>query len=771
MPHREVAGFPANATTSARGTRAARPRPGRGLRLAGAVAAALALAGCASGGAPPRQAGAVVPLPELARQAEIRRTEHGVPHIEAENLRAAGFALAWVQLEDHGDGIIRGMEAARGRYSLIEGSARVDTDARALRRHALATAGISLLEEDTRDVYDGFAEGMNHFIRVHAARLPDWARPDFTGADVLARDIGSANGIAMARFRQNLLDSPEDARLLKFEDGEWRRSPAGSNPQPPRRREPADTSWNEGDTDDVGSNAWALAPSRTRSGRAILLRNPHLAWTAGYYEAHVRVPGKLDFYGDFRIGGPFTVIGGFNADLGFATTNNASRSHEFYALRLDPGRPGHVLLDGRSVSLRYDSVRVEYVDDGLRGTTWREFIESPIGPVFHTTDSIAYVLREALDGDHRAGEQWLKMMKARNLVEYLEAMRMQARATSNFTYADRAGNIHYVWVSTAPLLPHPAGGDSVAVLVTRTAEAWSAIAPFDSLPQLLNPAGGYIHNENDSPHYTNLNAVMPHSFGFWVEPPRLRLRSQLGASLLHNDSVFSLEDVILRKHTPRMLLAERVKADLVAALRARPADAAAAHGLSVLEEWDGTVTPDSRGGVLFEAWWSRYRSLREGQDLHATEWSPAEPMTTPRGLASAADAGAAFDAAVTDVLRRHGGVDVAWGAVHRVRRGDVDVPVGGCNGVLGCFRVLAFSQPQQDGTRIVNGGDGWILAVEFADTPRAYSVLGYGQSPDTASPYHADQAELFAAGRMKPVRFTEQDIAASAVRRYRPGEQ
>src|SRR6185369_8103367 len=59
---------------------------------------------------------------------------------------------------------------------------------------------------------------------------------------------------------------------------------------------------------DDGSNAWAFAPSRTKSGKAILLRNPHLAWTAGYYEAQVTVPGVLDFYGDFRIGGPFIVV-------------------------------------------------------------------------------------------------------------------------------------------------------------------------------------------------------------------------------------------------------------------------------------------------------------------------------------------------------------------------------------------------------------------------------------------------------------------------------
>ena len=52
---------------------------------------------------------------------------------------------------------------------------------------------------------------------------------------------------------------------------------------------------------DDGSNARAFAPSRSKTGNAILLRNPHLAWTAGYWEAHVTVPGKLDFYGVYHV--------------------------------------------------------------------------------------------------------------------------------------------------------------------------------------------------------------------------------------------------------------------------------------------------------------------------------------------------------------------------------------------------------------------------------------------------------------------------------------
>jgi acyl-homoserine-lactone acylase len=702
-------------------------------------------------------------LPELAQQVEIRRTTWGVPQIHAENLRAAAFALAYVQLEDYGIDIVRGMYAARGELARLDGAGRIDADVAARQRHARARETWPLLHADTRDVYAGFAEGMNHYIQVHADRLPGWVRPDIVAEDVLARDIGGPAAGPMNAFRRRLLEDTADVALLAADgSGGWRR--IGS------RTAAAPGAASEDDGDDVGSNAWALAPHRTRSGHAMLMRNPHLAWSAGYYEAHLRVPGRLDFYGDFRIGGPFTVIGGFNRHLGFSTTNNATRSHEFYALRAHPTLRDHVLLDGAAVPLQLDSISVEYrAADGIAAAT-REVWTSPLGPIVHRTDSLVYVYRPAAMGEYRAGEQWLEMMKATSLDEWRDAMRIGARTTSNFTYADRAGNIFYAWVSGAPLLPHPAGGDSLAILVTRSDQAWSRVVQFDALPQLLNPPGGYIRNENDSPHYTNLNQVLPDTFSFWVEPPRMRLRSQHGHLLLHNDRVFSLEDAIEAKHSMRMLLADRVKPDLLTALGASRPTGEVRRAVALLEQWDNTVAAGSRGGVLFEAWWARYRALMGSEPLFAVEWSMEEPATTPHGLASPERAAEAFAWAVDEVARRHGAWDVAWGDVHRVQRGSVDVPVGGCAGALGCFRVLTFTTAA-DNRRIVDGGDGWVLAVEFGDEPRAYSVLAYGQSPDPASPHHADQAVLFAEGQMKPVFWTEDEISRATIRRYHPGNE
>ena len=254
-----------------------------------------------------------------------------------------------------------------------------------------------------------------------------------------------------------------------------------------------------------------------------------------------------------------------------------------------------------------------------------------------------------------------------------------------------------------------------------------------------------------------------------IERPRLGLRSQHALELIHNKRKVSLEDVVTLKHSMRMLLADRVKPDLLKAIRSNSNDAEVLAAADLLHKWDNTVAADSRGSLLFEIWWRRYSQLAR-DSLYAEPWTPARLTSTPRGLGKPGAAAEAFVAAIGTMKQQYGSVDVAWGDVHRVRRGNVDEPVGGCSGQLGCFRVLGYAQ-QPDGKRVANSGDGWVLAVEFGkNVPRAYSVLAYGQSPDPASPHHADQAEMFAKGQLKTVRFTEADIARGTIRQYRPGQ-
>jgi acyl-homoserine-lactone acylase len=265
----------------------------------------------------------------------------------------------------------------------------------------------------------------------------------------------------------------------------------------------------------------------------------------------------------------------------------------------------------------------------------------------------------------------------------------------------------------------------------------------------------------------------PAKFPSYFPPPRLNLRSQHAIELVDNDRRMSLEDVVVLKHSYRMLLGDRVRDDLVRAVRASEPTADVAAAIDVVAAWDKTTAPESRGGTLFEIWWRRYLSTGGGAAAgspYAEPWTPAAPTTTPRGLRDSRRAVEAFTWAVTETKRRFGDVAISWGDSHRVRRGNVDVPVGGCASDLGCFRVMTYRNGA-DGKYEATGSDGWILAVEFGDQPRGYSILAYGQSPNPASPYHADQAEMFARGQLKRIAWNDADIEAQTIKRYRPGER
>ncbi|MDA1184097.1 MAG: penicillin acylase family protein [Acidobacteria bacterium] len=703
------------------------------------------------------------PDADLPRQVEVIRTAYGVPHIYADNLRALGYALAYLQVEDYGERVPLGLLRARGQLASHQGRGALDSDFANRPSFTRAVQVYGELHEDTRSVYEGFAAGVNRYMAQHPEAFADWLVSPFTGYDVAALYVYRPS-LGQARRWVRALEGVAEAPLLDV-DGV---APAGAIEE--------------------GSSAWALAPSRTASGAAILLRNPHLSWEAGYWEAHVVVPGRLDFYGDFRIGAPLGIIGGFNRHLGFATTNNDVDNAQVYALEVDPDRADHYVLDGASIPIGRETMSLRFRNGDGYGLESRERLVTEFGPVIHRAHGRIYVLRAPEDGEFRGGEQFLRMIQATTLAEWTDAVRLRAHPRSNFTYADAEGNIFFLWNAAIPRFPHPYD-EARAVPVTRRDQIWTALHELEDLPQLLNPVGGYLRNENDGPWLTNLRAPLdPDDYPDYFEAHEFSLRSQHAQQLIGGDERLSLEDVMLRKHSYRMLLADRVKSDMVAAARDAVGAAAldtddvdpdrVASALTLLERWDNTAAPESRGGVLFQEWWTRYTEALDADadpargddtvEFFAVPWSSAAPTETPRGLANPGLAARVFPGAVAATVDRFGASDVAWGDVHRVRRGDVDVPVGGCPGRLGCYRVLNFRE-DDDGRRRAVGGDGWVLGVEFTSPLRAVSVLAYGQSSDDASPNYADQAAMFARGEMKEVAFTREDVERAAERRYRPG--
>ena len=694
----------------------------------------------------------------LSARVEVVRTEYGIPHIYAEDWKAFGFAMGWVQSEDYGDQVAVGIVRRRGEYGRYTGRDSIRGDFAGRDAHAVAVARYSSLEPRVRAVYEGFAEGVNEYARQNPDVFPEWLVPNFTGVDALTNDVYTwSRGDAAAFVRAQTRRESEQM-------GQGN-TPAPAYPDSWGHAEELASTF---DPAVDGSNAWALDGTRTASGDAILLRNPHLSWEAGYYEAHVQIRGDMEFYGDFRIGGAFGIIGGFNRHLGWATTNNSPSYSQVYAVQLHPSRDGHLLLDGNAVALQDSTITVDWTElDGSTGQTSETVRWSPWGPVVHENDEYAFVLTDPRDGQYRRGEQLVKMMTAESLEEWLDVMRMRAHASSNFTYADAHGNIALYYNARIPSLPHEPTGDSAAIAHSRS-DMWTEVAAWESLPLYVNPPGGYVQQANDTPDFINLNVSLDRdTVAHNLPEARLRLRSQLSFALIHGDSQLSLEDVVELKHSPRMLAAERMLDDLLAVIDASEPTPDLQRARSILGDWDRTAAATSRGGVLFKAWFNTYMQMTDTME-YRVEWDRASPTQTPFGVGRPGRALAALRLALEDLADEGVAPDARWGDVHRVVRGDVDAPVSGCEGALGCFRTLSFAS-LDDGRRVVNRGDGWVFAVEFGEQPRGYSILAYGQSRLEDSPHHDDQAAMFARDEMKPMLWREEQIAAAAIRRYRPG--
>ena len=691
----------------------------------------------------------------------IRRDTFGIPHIFAETDEAAGFGLGYAQAEDHLEILARRFLEARGEAARTFGAAlEHDVAMHRVDNHAGARRQLDHLGAAFRGVVKAFADGVNLYVSQHRDEVPTWI-PEFTAADVLANTHSSAaesvGGAALAR-----------ALAAKY--------PSQIKEEAARKEHASDLE----EPDAPGSNALALSGSRTTSGKTILLGNPHLSWSSRYWEAHIVVPGRLNFYGSTLVGLPW-LRAGFNESLGYVQTNNAPDLSDVFLLTLDPTRPDTYRFEGRSRSLIRKDVEVAVKQpDGTLRSERRTFWASHLGPIVHRSADRVFAYRSVALDSWRQFEGFYELSHARSLKEYRRTLGRLLNQTSNFTYADAAGNVLYQW--NAKLPKRVADGTSYELDVPGDTRkyVWTKYHRIADLPHMLNPRGGYIQNANNPPWFVSLRDPIDDTrFASYFERSELALRPQIALQMLGARERFSPDAVLDLKFTTRMLLADRVKPALLEAARAVPVPSTdLVRAVELLGAWDNRVAATSVGAVVFQRFWDTYRAGMK--QPYAVAWDPKRPAETPSGLGDPARAVTMLAEAVRWARSTYGSEAAAWGDVHRYRFGDLDLPGEGASGAYGVYRVQQFD-PAPDGKRIagLSGasqelagfGDAWILLVHFTRPVQAFSVLAYGQSANPASPHSRDQIRIFADHRLRPIWFTETDIKAHQEREYRPAKR
>lgn len=423
------------------------------------------------------------------------------------------------------------------------------------------------------------------------------------------------------------------------------------------------------------------------------------------------------------------------------------------------------------------TVTVEVLqEDGTLKVESRTYWDSHLGPIVCQTPGFAFAYRSSALDAWRFFEGFWRLSHAKNLREFMKVMEKRLLPTSNYTYADADGNVLYLWNARLP--KRRAGEVDYSLDVPAEPRyVWRSLHDIGDLPQLLNPRGGYVQNANNPPWFVSrLDPIAADRFPDYFERGEMALRPQLAVDLLGRREKFTVDDVRDLKYSTRLLLAERVKDDLLAAVEGvENPSADLAEGAAIVSAWDNAASADSVGAVLFQRFWDTYRAAVE--EPFRRPWDEAAPFDTPSGLSDPALAARHLEEAVRWVRETYGTARVKWGDVNRFRFGALDLPGNGAPGTLGAYRVLSFERAD-DGCRVagrlvpdgdfLGTGDAWVLLVHFTRPVEAYSVLAYGQSSRPASPHGTDQISIFAERKLRPVFFRPEDIELNAERRYRP---
>lgn len=657
---------------------------------------------------------------------EILWDSFGVPHIYARTEEGGFYGFGYAQAQSHGNLLLRMYGESRARAAEYWG-AKYESQDKWLIANDVPERSKSWFRQQTpqmRKNLDAFAAGVNAYAAAHPDRIAPEVKVvlPLTGVDI----IGHAQRL------MNFGYIASDRKVL------------------------SDPSINEAG----GSNAWAVAPSRSASGKAMLLANPHLPWAPSqltYYEAQINAPG-LTIYGATQVGLPVLRFG-FNNDLGFTNTVNTMQGFTSYRLTLEGSgyRFDGKVLPFRSVTKSY---KVKQADGSLKTVSFEQ--KSAVqGPVFTLPDGKTTIALKVAGLD-RPGvlQQYLEMGKARNWAGFEKALRKMQVVMFNIIYADRAGHILYL---DNGLLPRHANGDlsywSAPVPGDTSATLWKDVHSYDDMPKVLDPARGFVQNANDPPWLATWpRALDPRDFPAYVAPVGpMSQRAQMSVKLMSSTDKIGFEDFVARKVTTTSLMAERLLPDLLAAASAS-ADPDVQTAVTLLKGWDRRFEPDSRAALLFETWAAIFAPKNfTDQSNYAVKWTLDDPLETPRGLKAPAAAVAMLKQAVAKTREVYGAVDRPYGEVSRFHIGDVNLPANGGFGNTGVFRTITWG-PMKNGERTPVHGETWVSMVEFGTPMKAVGLMSYGNSSQPGSKHNSDQLPLLADKKFRTLWIDRADV-------------
>jgi acyl-homoserine-lactone acylase len=357
-------------------------------------------------------------LEKAARQVTIIRDNWGIPHVYGKTDADAVFGLLYAQCEDDFVRIEMNYIEKLGRLSEIKGQSVLynDLETRLIISEEEAKTDYENAKPWLKKLLNAYADGINYFLYKNPAVQPallqhfePWYPLLWTDGSIGAISTGDLNTGELKAFYSGNTDKVSYIEREK-------------NIQ-------------------TGSNGFALAPSKTASGNAILYINPH---TSFYFRPEVQISSEegLNAYGAVTWG-QFFVYQGFNENCGWMHTSSNVDVSDMYAEKIvTKNEKLFYEYDGKLLPLIEKEIIIKYLENGkLKNKEFKTYFTNH-GPIMAQREGKWISLKSFNRSIKSLEESWLRT-KSKNFEDYKAAMDIKANTSNNTVYADSKGNIAY----------------------------------------------------------------------------------------------------------------------------------------------------------------------------------------------------------------------------------------------------------------------------------------------------------------------------------------
>ena len=742
-----------------------------------------------------------IEVPGVQTPITIRRDRFGIPYVEADTDEDAWYGVGFCQGQDRAFQLEMLLRVARGTVSELSGPAGLGVDrlARRLGFTEGAERQVRLIDPDIVANIEAFARGINDGVRLGTRRRAHeftllraeptpYSLVDIVAAAKLQAFVLASNwDIELARYHILLADGPEALADLDpaYPVDHPVSSPPGAAQGVVADRLAEDLALLREATGYAGgSNNWALAPSKTATGRPILSNDPHLRPTLPphWYLAHIRTP-EWTAAGATFIGAP-AIPAGHNGVAAWGVTAALVDTTDLFIEQL--GDNGRSVREGDGFT--QCEVRDEVIKVKGRDDVTERVVVTPRGPIVAEGPGGEALSLRAIWLDTLPVRGMLAIHKSRSFEEFRTNCGDWPLSSLNMVYADASGDIGWQIMGTVPVRKR--GWGAMPMPGWEPDSGWEdEPVPHDEVPHASNPPSGIVATANNSP----TGGSGPYLGIDWLDGYRAaRAYDALGerddwdvpgTMALHQDVV------------------SEPWREMRGAVLAVPAESGnAREALELLESWDGRIAVDSPAATVFELFQAEMaKEIAEARAPGSAGWAlgRASNAIVPYTLLAARRTGhasrlireqpggwfeegwpaamhRALDAAVGSLRDRFGDERDAW-AWGRVRSLVLRHPAGAL-GLLGSTFNRGPFPLGGDGNTISQGapslddptaGPAAIPSLRMAiDVGKwedsRFSIPG-GQSGNPVSPHYDDILPLWLSGEGVPIFWEVESIQRAAV--------